>query len=210
MGLVPVLNVGLLNVSISLNDHSKTYPSIDLRSSIHDIHLKTCFDGADILAQLIAYIANDKDLNTSCDNTINLKTSNTISESNADHIYDETVKQINTLMADAVKDVNTISATQIFENPEEIVKKESESIQNTPLFNNNTLDINNILDLESTEMLEYYNYEITENSFVNAELGATSLNVIPALEEKEFHVIHDKDLFFMVSFNHLLTKKNCI
>ncbi|XP_030081596.1 autophagy-related protein 2 homolog B-like [Drosophila hydei] len=200
LGLVPVLNVGLLNVSISLNDHSKTYPSIDLRSSIHDIHLKTCFDGADILAQLIAYIANDKDLNTSCDNTINLKTSNTISESNADHIYDETVKQINTLMADAVKDVNTISATQIFENPEEIVKKESESIQNTPLFNNNTLDINNILDLESTEMLEYYNYEITENSFVNAELGATSLNVIPALEEKEFHVIHDKDLFFMDNF----------
>ncbi|XP_064538983.1 autophagy-related protein 2 homolog A, partial [Drosophila montana] len=184
-GLVPVLNVGLLNFSIHLNEKSKSYAKIDLRSSIHDMHLKTCFDSADALAQLIAYIANDKDLKSKDNNFYELKKAVSTPVRNFDHNNDETLYHINNLMADAVKDVNTHSNSKITE-----IKKKS-------------FDISNILDFESNEFLESnLNCGINEHSLsqVQAELGATSSLNASISEEKEYHVIHEEDLFFMDNF----------
>ncbi|XP_043863696.1 autophagy-related protein 2 homolog A isoform X5 [Drosophila mojavensis] len=193
-GLVPVLNVGLLNFSIHLNEHNKSYPSIDLRSSIHDIHLKTCYDGAEVLAQLISYIANDKDFKTSMNNANSFNKTDITPVRNADHTNDKTVNQINTLMADAVKDVKTLSVPQPFD---EILKVENESLQSKPILSNNRFDFDQIFDMRSQD---FYKYDTTENSFINTDLGAISLNVAPTLEEKEFHIIHDEDILFMDNF----------
>lgn len=188
-----MLNVGLLNFSIHLNEHNKSYPSIDLRSSIHDIHLKTCYDGAEVLAQLIAYIANDKDLKTNMDNANNSKKTDITPVRNVDHANDKTVNQINTLMADAVKDMKTLSVSQPLEKFDESPKVENESLQGKPILSN-MFDFDQIFD---SELQPFYKYDTTENSFVNDDLGATSINVAPTLEE--FHIIHDDDILFMVS-----------
>ncbi|XP_030557492.1 autophagy-related protein 2 homolog B isoform X3 [Drosophila novamexicana] len=178
-GLVPVLNVGLLNFSIHLNEKSESHAKIDLRSSIHDMHLKTCFDSADALAQLIAYIANDKDLKSKDNSFDDLKKTDSTPLRNFDHNNDETLNHINNLMADAVKDVRNSETN-------EIEKK--------------SFDVSNILDFESNEFFESnLNCDISENSLsqVQAELGATSSLNASITEEKEYHVIHDEDLFFM-------------
>lgn len=189
-GLVPVLNVGLLNFSIHLNEKSESHAKIDLRSSIHDMHLKTCFDSADALAQLIAYIANDKDLKSKDNSFDDLKKTDSTPLRNFDHNNDETLNHINNLMADAVKDVRNSETN-------EIEKK--------------SFDVSNILDFESNEFFESnLNCDISENSLsqVQAELGATSSLNASITEEKEYHVIHDEDLFFMVSLRINNTIRN--
>lgn len=201
-GLVPVLNAGLLNISIRLNDQSKMYPNIDLRSSIHDVHLKTCYDSADALAQLIAYIANDKDLMPMDKKIDQNKSDSHVTKS--DHDNDETMEHINKLMADAVKDVEVKSALHASNQAKETKKwfpNKSETSHNTPCSCYNSLDECNFLDFDAKELLTTCHQEEFENSLpqIKAELGTTSNKSVPTLEDKDFHVIHDEEIFFMVS-----------
>ncbi|KAM8703134.1 hypothetical protein ACLKA7_007845 [Drosophila subpalustris] len=202
-GLVPVLNAGLLNISIRLNDHSKMYPNIDLRSSIHDVHLKTCYDSADALAQLIAYIANDKDLMPMDKNIDQKKNDSHVTKSV--HNNNETMEHINKLMADAVKDVEVNPALRASNKTEETTKllpNKSETTHSTPCSCYNSLDECNFVDFETKELLTTCHQDEFENSLpqIEAELGATSNKPVPTLEDKDFHVIDDDEIFFMDKF----------
>lgn len=176
------MNIGLLNISIRLDENNKLCPNIDLRSAIHEVHLKTCYDSADALAQLIAYIANDKDLipidKNICDKTIQSSVSQ--SDKNSDDI-------INKLMADAVKDVET-SASSTSSNE----KKKCESIKSEGPFCE-TPEERKMYELES--MLQSYYHPSSENSLpqIQADLEATSNTFTN--EERDFDVIQDN---FMV------------
>ncbi|XP_043070830.1 autophagy-related protein 2 homolog A isoform X2 [Drosophila grimshawi] len=199
-GLVPVLSVGLINFSIHLNDQSKLYPNIDLRSSIHDMHLKTCFDAADALAQLIAYIANDKDLMSKEKNSVGPEKPDDCPLNRNDQNNDDTLKHINILMADAVKDVKETSPSDLSTKMNVIQKNETEIQQNTSLFKN-SFDACNISDFESNVMLEScYQHEKNALPQVEADLGATLFTTAQVLEERDFHVIHDEEIFFMDKF----------
>lgn len=60
--LIPVIDIGLFDISLRINDKaSESFPKLDLRASIHDIHIRTCSDSGRALAQLIAYFASDGD-----------------------------------------------------------------------------------------------------------------------------------------------------
>lgn len=200
---MPVLYAGLLNVSIRLNDQCKIYPNIDLRSSIHDVHLKTCYDSADALAQLIAYIANDKDL-MPMDKKIDQKQSDNSHVTKSDHNNDKTMEHINKLMADAVKDVEVNSTAHTSNNKKETKKlfsNNTSSSQSTSCSCDVRLDECNILDFEPKELLtSCCHQEKLENSLpqIETELGVTSFKSLPTLEERDFHVIHDDEIFFMV------------
>lgn len=117
--LVPVLDVGLLDISLRLNDEeSDKCPTFDLRCSIHDVHFRTCYDSGSAFAQLIGYIATS--MNTSNDQQSNKGQSlqsSLCSESDFflsqtdQHISKEiTLKQqerVNILMAEAVLESHT-------------------------------------------------------------------------------------------------------
>lgn len=176
------MNIGLLNISIRLDENNKQFPNIDLRSSIHEVHLKTCYDSADALAQLIAYIANDKDLipidKNICDKSIQSSVSQ--SDKNSDDI-------INKLMADAVKDVEiTVSSSSSNEkNICESIKSEDQHWETT--------EESKVYELES--MLQSYYHPSSENSLpqIQADLEATSNTFTQ--EERDYDVIQDN---FMV------------
>ncbi|XP_034655368.1 autophagy-related protein 2 homolog A isoform X2 [Drosophila subobscura] len=108
--LTPVLNVGLLNISFRLNEDDKQQPRVDLRSSIHDMHLKTCYDSAAALAQLIGYVASDKDLispeeSAHEDEHDQSKIVEPKASEEDQLCDDQTQDHVNKLMADAVMDV---------------------------------------------------------------------------------------------------------
>ncbi|SPP85413.1 autophagy-related protein 2 homolog A [Drosophila guanche] len=108
--LIPVLNVGLLNISFRLNEDDKQQPRVDLRSSIHDMHLKTCYDSAAALAQLIGYVASDKDLispeESAHEDEHDQSKFVEPKASEEDQLCDDqTQDHVNKLMADAVMDV---------------------------------------------------------------------------------------------------------
>ncbi|XP_055377404.1 autophagy-related protein 2 homolog B isoform X2 [Condylostylus longicornis] len=81
--LIPVLDVGLVDISLRLNDkNSDLLPKLDLRASIQDLHLRTCSDSGKVFAQLIAYIASDGDLGNEENNSE--ETNSTSNENSAD------------------------------------------------------------------------------------------------------------------------------
>ncbi|XP_033148965.1 LOW QUALITY PROTEIN: autophagy-related protein 2 homolog A [Drosophila busckii] len=202
--LVPVLNIGLLNVSLRINEQSKTSPSIDLRSSIHDVHLKTCFDSADALAQIISYIANDKDIiNTDKTTSEAEKTMNsTVPITNQNN--DQTSQHINNLMADAVKDMYT----NISSSSASVAFSESKMDQtHVDEQHKNLTDISydcTNFDFESNIMLQsFYQPKTTENSLpqINEELGSIfNVQTLEEKVEKDFHIIRDDELYFMDQF----------
>ncbi|XP_062121458.1 autophagy-related protein 2 homolog B isoform X4 [Drosophila sulfurigaster albostrigata] len=202
--LLAVLNVGLINISIFLNDQNTLYPKINLRSSIHDVHLKTCFDSANALAQLIAYIANDKDLISTEQNMDKNKSDNYQSKS-SDSKGDRTSQHINTLMADAVKDVesNLSTHTSSMEKYRKNMFSEDDARLKTSscsCFSNS--DEGNILKLESNRLLKPCNQDNLEKSLpqIESELGTATFMHKSTVEEKDFHVIHEDELFFMDNF----------
>jgi len=104
--LIPVLNLGLLNISFRLNAEGSGQPRVDLRSSIHDMHLKTCYDSAAALAQLIAYVANDRDLCPPEEPILNEEIKPAEPKANEEQeVSDHTQNHVSKLMADAVMDV---------------------------------------------------------------------------------------------------------
>ncbi|KAH8385046.1 hypothetical protein KR093_006195 [Drosophila rubida] len=202
--LLPILNAGVIHISLFLNDQNTLYPKIDLRSSIHDVHLKTCFDSANALAQLIAYIANDRDL-ISIDKYVDKNKSANSQLSSSVLKIDKTLEHINTLMADAVKDVevNPISQTSKRQQEEKkIYSNESASAQTSSCSCFTSSDEYNNIEFESNEMLTAYNQEDLEKSLpqIRAELGTAPFKACSNAVEKDFHVIHEDELFFMDKF----------
>ncbi|KAH8417293.1 hypothetical protein KR222_008007 [Zaprionus bogoriensis] len=195
VGLVPVLNIGLLNISIRRDENNKQFPSIDLRSSIHEVHLKTCYDSADALAQLIAYIANDKDLTPIEKNTFD-KTIPPLLKSDQNSV--ETSEHIHKLMADAVKDLET-TKTQISPNKTSELKQSASGSQSTSY--SKALEESNMYDYESNIMLQSYYHQNSENTLpqIQADLEATS-KADASLVEKDYDVIQDNEISLLDNF----------
>ncbi|CAD7003844.1 unnamed protein product [Ceratitis capitata] len=57
--LVPVLDIGLFDISLRLSENSDKHPKFDLRCSVHGAHLRTCSDSGKALAQLLEHLASD-------------------------------------------------------------------------------------------------------------------------------------------------------
>lgn len=63
--LVSVVDLGLLEISLRINEkNTSLFPKLDLRAFIQGVHIRTCSDSGQVLAQLIGYFAADSDLNT--------------------------------------------------------------------------------------------------------------------------------------------------
>uniref|UniRef100_A0A1A9W3L6 Autophagy-related protein 2 n=1 Tax=Glossina brevipalpis TaxID=37001 RepID=A0A1A9W3L6_9MUSC len=115
--LVPVLDVGLMDISLRLNERaSQNYPKLDLRCSICDFHLRTCYDSGSALAQLISHIVSDA--NNSLDENSDMQTP-PISENiettlissgkinTTDELFEKQQERINKLMAQALQETTT-------------------------------------------------------------------------------------------------------
>ena len=114
--LVPVLDVGLLDISLRLNDEeSDKCPTFDLRCSIHDGHFRTCYDSGSAFAQLIGYIASStnssNDQQSSKDQSLQSSLCSEsdffLSQTDQQTTKEITMKQqerVNILMAEAVQE----------------------------------------------------------------------------------------------------------
>lgn len=169
-----------------------------MRCSIHEVHLKTCYDSASALAQLIAYIANDKDLMPIDKNTSDKAIPSSVSKS--DQNSDDKLDIINKLMADAVKDVETPVLTSSTNEQNDCNTFNSESPSSS------YCEKSNMYDYESNIMLQSYYHPSSENSLrqIQDDLEATSITNTSVQDEKDFHVIEENELFFMVRIVELI------
>ncbi|XP_002035100.2 autophagy-related protein 2 homolog A [Drosophila sechellia] len=218
--LIPVLNLGLLNISFRLNAEGSGQPRVDLRSSIHDMHLKTCYDSAAALAQLIAYVANDRDLCPPEEPILNEDTKPAEPKPNEEHeVSDHTQNHVSKLMADAVIDVEcspNLRATkspggreegiEIFYFPDEPKEKRKSTpakLQTKSLMVESPSIIGDILDFESNVILQSYYHQsqvqpqTSLGSQVQQELGSLGN---ASLEERDFDIIHDEEISRMDKF----------
>lgn len=218
--LIPVLNLGLLNISFRLNAEGSGQPRVDLRSSIHDMHLKTCYDSAAALAQLIAYVANDRDLCPPEEPILNEDTKPAEPKPNEEHeVSDHTQNHVSKLMADAVIDVESSpnlramkspggreEGIEIFyfpDEPKEKRKSTSAKLQTKSLMVESPSVIGDILDFESNVILQSYYHQsqvqpqTSLGSQVQQELGSLGN---ASLEERDFDIIHDEEISRMDKF----------
>ncbi|XP_039964190.1 autophagy-related protein 2 homolog A [Bactrocera tryoni] len=122
--LVPVLDIGLVDISLRLNENSEKYPKFDLRCSVHDAHLRTCSDSGKALAQLIEHLANDGD---TVEPEQNISSTTTLQQSRleinetptlVEHKRKESLteqqdwqqERVNIMMAEALRETITLSA----------------------------------------------------------------------------------------------------
>lgn len=83
--LICIVDLGLFEISLRLNDKpTATFPKFDLRASINDVHLRTCSDSGSALAQFIAYLAAEGDLDDIKDDFSDDDQSLTMSEGEAE------------------------------------------------------------------------------------------------------------------------------
>uniref|UniRef100_T1PF62 Autophagy-related protein 2 n=1 Tax=Musca domestica TaxID=7370 RepID=T1PF62_MUSDO len=110
--MVPVLDFGLLEISLRISgETTEKYPRLDLRCSLQDVHLRTCYDSGSAFAQLIGYIANNIAKDEEASDKESLQSSLCSesdlllaeSQTSAD-LCDRHQKRVNQLMAEAVKD----------------------------------------------------------------------------------------------------------
>ncbi|XP_013118571.2 autophagy-related protein 2 homolog B [Stomoxys calcitrans] len=110
--MVPVLDFGLLEISLRISGTStEKHPKLDLRCSLQDVHLRTCYDSGSAFALLIGYIANNiaKDddaaekgsLNSSLSSDSDLFMNESQTSSDISQRHQE---RVNLLMAEAVRD----------------------------------------------------------------------------------------------------------
>ncbi|KAH8296286.1 hypothetical protein KR054_004058 [Drosophila jambulina] len=226
--LIPVLNLGLLNISFRLNEEGKGQPRVDLRSSIHDMHLKTCYDSASALAQLIAYVANDRDLTppppppASEEPALNEDAAHT-HEPKDQEVSDHHQNHVNKLMADAVMDVQCTpnpraakspggreEGIEIFyfpDEPKERRKLTPVKPQSKSLMVESPSVIGDILDFESNVILQSY-YEQSQVQQQQQQqpqpglgLGTEVQRELGSLlEERDFDIIHDEEISRMDKF----------
>nr|XP_014094904.1 autophagy-related protein 2 homolog A [Bactrocera oleae] len=121
--LVPVLDIGLVDISLRLNENSEKYPKFDLRCSVHDAHLRTCSDSGKALAQLIEHLANDGDTvepvqNISCTTLQQSKLDTNETPTLDEHKRKDSLteqqewqqERVNILMAEALRETVTLNA----------------------------------------------------------------------------------------------------
>ncbi|XP_030386757.1 autophagy-related protein 2 homolog B isoform X2 [Scaptodrosophila lebanonensis] len=209
--LIPVLDIGLFNISLRLNEQKTlTRPRIDIRCSIHEVHLRTCFDSASALAQLISYVANESDLSPmdetahDCKNNKNDSSSFLLSQVNKNE--DQSQEHVNKLIKEALKDADHVPLTAQISN--DIAKKatvevfffpdepDEKIVKSQKAFGSdcNISDACNILNFESNVMLQsYYNNKTHQKSlpFIQADLGSITLGDQILPEEKEFCIINE-------------------
>lgn len=130
--LVPVFDFGLLDISLRLNEKaSERSPKLDLRTSIQDVHIRTCFDSGRALASLISYVAGDGDLMTQNDDDDDMSSSvesslysdaNLFSmkerKSSVPEITARQQERVNMLMAEAVQETVRSSSADVDEDAE--------------------------------------------------------------------------------------------
>lgn len=121
--LVPVLDIGLVDISVRLNENSEKYTKFDLRCSVHDAHLRTCSDSGKALAQLIEHLANDGDTfepeqnissTTLQESRLDINETSTLEEHKRKDSLTEhqewQQERVNIMMAEAIKETVTLSA----------------------------------------------------------------------------------------------------
>lgn len=112
--LVCVIDLGLFEISLKLNEKATvSFPKFDLRASINDVHIRTCSDSGNALAQFISYLASEGDFiedqeKEDCDN-ISIRTESepdllSVKSNNQNYPEITHVQQqhVNNLMADAM------------------------------------------------------------------------------------------------------------
>lgn len=100
---VCVLDIGLFELSLRLADN----PHVDLRASNNIVHIRTCSDSARALGQLITYFACDGDLIEPRPVVKEEKSSSEVNNKGENNCLTEsTVERVNSLMEDAMLDVN--------------------------------------------------------------------------------------------------------
>lgn len=116
------------------------------------------------------------------------------SVSKSDQNSDDKLDIINKLMADAVKDVETPVLSSSLNDKNECKTFNSASATSS------YCEKSNIYDYESNIMLQSYYHPSSENSLrqIQDDLEATSITNTSAQDEKDFHVIQENELFFMV------------
>ncbi|XP_037892435.1 autophagy-related protein 2 homolog B [Glossina fuscipes] len=114
--LVPVLDVGLTDISLRLNERaSGKYPKLDLRCSIYDFHLRTCYDSGSALAQLISHIVSDPTNHNLDESSETVSISENIETTlisnykvtKTDELFEKQQERINKLMAQALQEAAT-------------------------------------------------------------------------------------------------------
>lgn len=131
---------------------------------------------------------------------------NPSSASKSDQNSDDKLDLINKLMADAVKDVETpVSSSSSNE------KNECDTFNSTSP-SSSYCEKSNMYDYESNIMLQSYYHPSSENSLrqIQDDLEATSITNTSAQDEKDFHVIEENELFFMVRIVELIKTQHIL
>ncbi|XP_055537641.1 autophagy-related protein 2 homolog A [Wyeomyia smithii] len=119
--LVCLVELGLFEISLRLNEKAtSSFPKLDLRTAMNDVHVRTCADSGRALAQLIRYLAEEGDLLAQDDVSSDSETNETIAvlpmsgESEGDllpvkpncapEVTPKQQQRVNTLMADAMEE----------------------------------------------------------------------------------------------------------
>lgn len=110
------MDVGLTDISLRLNERaSGKYPKFDLRCSIYDFHLRTCYDSGSALAQLISHIVSYPTNHNLDESSEALSTSENIETTlissykvnKTDELSEKQQERINKLMAQALQEAAT-------------------------------------------------------------------------------------------------------
>lgn len=118
--LVPVLDVGLLDISLRLSDDDELdkCPTFDLRCSIHDVHFRTCYDSGSAFAQLIGYLASIS--NNSNEQYAKEQSLQSSLSSESDFFLSQTEQQLTKEISKKQQErVNILMAEAVQESPEE-------------------------------------------------------------------------------------------
>lgn len=127
--MVPVLDFGLLEISLRISgETTEKHPKLDLRCSLQDVHLRTCYDSGSAFAQLIGYIANniakeEESAEKSLQSSLSSESDLLLTESQssvATEISNRHQERVNILMAEAVKDgVDVLQTSDMEMTPKE-------------------------------------------------------------------------------------------
>lgn len=114
--LVCILDLGLFEISLRLNEKATaTFPKFDLRASITDVHIRTCSDSGQALAQFIGYLAAEGDFDGETTTTSDSQSESVISNGESDllsmrpvatipEVTQSQQQRVNTLMAEAMEE----------------------------------------------------------------------------------------------------------
>lgn len=127
--LICLIDLGLFEISLRLNEKATaSFPKLDLRASINDVHIRSCSDSARALAQFISYIAAEGDFDVADEEDVPASDSMSITSetdsdllsvksqaSSAPEVSPLQQQRVNTLMAEAMEESMRIAASGTIE-----------------------------------------------------------------------------------------------